>query len=393
MFFQLNSNTYAALARDRPSHCSSEVKKWSNLCLHKFYCSGVWRNNLFFLLNIRNSAFWGRSPQARNQGGAHGALENLLPPLEKCVGHRLKLLDIAQKIWAPPRKLFVPPGVPSWLRAWAPALLPTNMCIYSESINKERHLFRKTCTMLSKTRNQNFVSAPAFRNVATTLVAGVGHGSTLILLALFSTRRQTSRRHKANWIRVSRATKVAHAPFKAAETVARAWRGSDRTTPPVQLPVPLCWRTSPLTSTRALRRRQCSNATPCARVATSAGTGKCSTVCKCACVCARATTAKAWGYAVWTRLKPAGSFASTPVTSWDATKRCEGWRSRRSMRWTTWSRCASTRWSASRPPTSTRSVTGTWVGSWITAAPRTWPWFRSGPIPKCRCWHCSLGGT
>ena len=72
VFFQLNSNTYAALARDRPSHCSSEVKKWSNLCLHKFYCSGVWRNNLFFLLNIRNSAFWGRSPQARNQGGRMG---------------------------------------------------------------------------------------------------------------------------------------------------------------------------------------------------------------------------------------------------------------------------------------------------------------------------------
>jgi len=29
----------------------------------------------------------------------------------------LKLLDIVQKIWAPLRKLFAPPGVPSWLRA------------------------------------------------------------------------------------------------------------------------------------------------------------------------------------------------------------------------------------------------------------------------------------
>ena len=30
----------------------------------------------------------------------------------------LKLLDIVQKLWAPLRKLFAPPGVPSWLRAW-----------------------------------------------------------------------------------------------------------------------------------------------------------------------------------------------------------------------------------------------------------------------------------
>ena len=57
-------------------------------------------------------------PQARNQGGARGGrpIKNISPPLEKCVGHRLKLLDIVQKIWAPPRKLFAPPGVPSLFR-------------------------------------------------------------------------------------------------------------------------------------------------------------------------------------------------------------------------------------------------------------------------------------
>jgi len=27
-------------------------------------------------------------------------------------------MDIVKKIWAPLRKLFAPPGVPSWLRAW-----------------------------------------------------------------------------------------------------------------------------------------------------------------------------------------------------------------------------------------------------------------------------------
>ena len=59
--------------------------------------------------------------QTRIQGGTGGAsppLENFSLPLEKRVGHRLKLLDIVEKIWAPPRKLFAPPGVPSWLRAW-----------------------------------------------------------------------------------------------------------------------------------------------------------------------------------------------------------------------------------------------------------------------------------
>ena len=44
----------------------------------------------------------------RNQG-ANPA--KFFAPLEKCVGHSLK-------IWAPLRKHFAPPGVPSWLRAW-----------------------------------------------------------------------------------------------------------------------------------------------------------------------------------------------------------------------------------------------------------------------------------
>jgi len=42
--------------------------------------------------------------QVRNQGGQKGRspLRTFFaPPLEKCVGHSLKLLDIVQKIWAP----------------------------------------------------------------------------------------------------------------------------------------------------------------------------------------------------------------------------------------------------------------------------------------------------
>jgi len=48
------------------------------------------------------------------------------PPLEICVGHSLKLLDIVQKFCAPLRKLFAPPGVLSWL--WA--------CVYPTLIIK-----------------------------------------------------------------------------------------------------------------------------------------------------------------------------------------------------------------------------------------------------------------
>jgi len=53
------------------------------------------------------------------RGGARGAkpTRKISPLLEKCIGHRLKLLDIVQKIWAPLRKVFAPPSDPSWLRA------------------------------------------------------------------------------------------------------------------------------------------------------------------------------------------------------------------------------------------------------------------------------------
>jgi len=73
-------------------------------------------------LRRKSARIW----QARNQGGARGtkpSLENFSPPLEKCVGHSLKLLDTVQKIWAPLRKLFAPPGVPGWLRACNLAVL------------------------------------------------------------------------------------------------------------------------------------------------------------------------------------------------------------------------------------------------------------------------------
>jgi len=60
----------------------------------------------------------GHRPVTRGKG-AKPPLQTFSPPLEKSVGHSRKPLDIVWKIWAPLRKLFVTPGVRSWLRAWA----------------------------------------------------------------------------------------------------------------------------------------------------------------------------------------------------------------------------------------------------------------------------------
>ena len=51
------------------------------------------------------------SYQARNHGGAEGQIpptKFFAHPLEKCVGHSLKLSVIVKKIWTPLRKLFAP---------------------------------------------------------------------------------------------------------------------------------------------------------------------------------------------------------------------------------------------------------------------------------------------
>jgi len=45
--------------------------------------------------------------------GGEALSRKFFAPLEKCVGYSLKLLNIIQKIWAPLRKLFAPPGVPN----------------------------------------------------------------------------------------------------------------------------------------------------------------------------------------------------------------------------------------------------------------------------------------
>jgi len=79
--------------------------------------------------------------QACNQESAGGRIppSKFLPTLENRVGHKLKLLYTVQKIWAPLRKLFAPPGVISWLwvcftgllRRFTIFLLFTKLCYIS----------------------------------------------------------------------------------------------------------------------------------------------------------------------------------------------------------------------------------------------------------------------
>jgi len=85
-------------------------------------------------------------PVTRGCKEGEGPLEIFSPPLEKCVGYSLKLLDIVQKIWAPLRQLFAPPGVPSWLRACFTVVGKDYITENKEILLKLCPLFPHLCT-------------------------------------------------------------------------------------------------------------------------------------------------------------------------------------------------------------------------------------------------------
>ena len=72
-----------------------------------------------------------RCGAARNQGSTEGAqppLNIFSLPLENCVGHNLKILNIVQKICAPLGKLFAPHGVPAGYGPGTEAVQPDPLC-------------------------------------------------------------------------------------------------------------------------------------------------------------------------------------------------------------------------------------------------------------------------
>jgi len=73
-------------------------------------------------VNTNGERFWLNSPdtdKASEQKCSELMIiyRKIFDPLEKCIGHRLKLLDIVQKIWAPLRTVLAPLNDPSWLPA------------------------------------------------------------------------------------------------------------------------------------------------------------------------------------------------------------------------------------------------------------------------------------
>ena len=64
-----------------------------NLAIEIFWFTYAISNTLWSVAHL---------DQAHNQGGEDPPIK-FLKALEKCIGHRLKLLDTVQKIWAPLR--------------------------------------------------------------------------------------------------------------------------------------------------------------------------------------------------------------------------------------------------------------------------------------------------
>jgi len=88
---------------------------------------------------------------ARSQG-AKPPPRKFFDPLEKYVGHILKLVIIVHKFWAPRRKLFAPPSVLSWLQACA--------CEFRPVKSKMHMLFKKNA--LKRQRKKTFIAAHCF---------------------------------------------------------------------------------------------------------------------------------------------------------------------------------------------------------------------------------------
>jgi len=101
---------------------------WIFQKVHKNYPSIGWSRIFFGAFVMADCRLPGQMPRRHYKPVIRGAQGGEVPTrkffyhLEKCVGHSLKILHIVQKIWAPLRKLFAPPGVPSWLRAWGIAI-------------------------------------------------------------------------------------------------------------------------------------------------------------------------------------------------------------------------------------------------------------------------------
>ena len=108
----------------------------------------------------RGSARWANPPR------------KFFSPLEKCFGYSLKILAVVQKIRAPLRELFAPPGVPSWLRAclqhsallWFYCKWANVQLCFRRNFSCPGSLIFYCTTWCPDTYKENFVSAAISEN-------------------------------------------------------------------------------------------------------------------------------------------------------------------------------------------------------------------------------------
>jgi len=110
---------------------SNDNASWSSVCKAHSYSPSLWTiyrlfesilemgtvHRLEFKSSVLCQGFptcGTRTTRPVTRGGL-APLQTFSPPLEKCDVNSLKLLDIAQTIWTPLRKLFAQPAVLSWL--------------------------------------------------------------------------------------------------------------------------------------------------------------------------------------------------------------------------------------------------------------------------------------
>ena len=93
-----------AVGAEKSRQCHKYFFPWSTLAYERPQVR-IWGRQICFLLWVLSNLV---TPLLRTVARKSSYL--LSSPLEKCVGHGLKLLDTVQKIWAPLRKLFAPPG-------------------------------------------------------------------------------------------------------------------------------------------------------------------------------------------------------------------------------------------------------------------------------------------
>jgi len=90
-------------------------------------------SHIVFAIADIHCCFSSRPVTTGGAGGVKPPLENFSPPPGKMYWTSCKLIGYSSKIWAPLRKSFASPGVPSWLRACSQVTQSVTLCVLPKS--------------------------------------------------------------------------------------------------------------------------------------------------------------------------------------------------------------------------------------------------------------------